>query len=129
MTKDLITLQELDTKEILALLKSAATLKKKKKGMTSELKGKVVALIFQKPSNRTRVSFEVGVYQLGGRCIYLNPGEINLGKRETASDREANTGDSPQACRGGQAFDMRPGPQYAARPQESHAHNNLRGDP
>lgn len=85
MTKDLITLQELDTKEILALLKSAANLKKKK-GMTSELKGKVVALIFQKPSNRTRVSFEVGVYQLGGRCIYLNPGEINLGKRETAAD-------------------------------------------
>ena len=43
-------------------------------------------MIFQKPSNRTRVSFEVGIHQLGGNCIYLGPEEINLGKRETTSD-------------------------------------------
>lgn len=86
MTKDLITLQELSTKDINGLLRSAASLKKQKSKITSALKGKSIALIFQKPSNRTRVSFEVGIYQLGGTCIYLGPGEINLGKRETAAD-------------------------------------------
>jgi len=86
MKKDLIAIKDLTPAEILTLLKSAAELKKSKNRISQQLKGKVVALIFQKPSNRTRVSFEVGVYQLGGRCIYMNPGEINLGKRETAAD-------------------------------------------
>jgi ornithine carbamoyltransferase len=86
MKRDLIAIKDLTTAEVLKLLKSAADLKKKRNPLSEQLKGKVVALLFQKPSNRTRVSFEVGVYQLGGRCIYLNPGEINLGKRETAAD-------------------------------------------
>lgn len=50
------------------------------------LKDKSVALIFQKPSNRTRVSFEVGVYQLGGKTIDLKQAEIGLGEREAISD-------------------------------------------
>ena len=54
--------------------------------MRNDLKGKSVALVFQKPSNRTRVSFSVGVHELGGHCIYLGPEEINLGKRETTHD-------------------------------------------
>jgi len=54
------------------------------------LKGRTIGLIFQKPSNRTRVSFEVGISQLGGNCIYLGPEEINLGVRETTAD-VANT--------------------------------------
>jgi len=48
--------------------------------------GKAIGLIFQKPSNRTRVSFEVGVHQLGGKCLYLGPKELELGKRETTAD-------------------------------------------
>ncbi|MFH1190886.1 MAG: ornithine carbamoyltransferase, partial [Candidatus Omnitrophota bacterium] len=47
---------------------------------------KTLALIFQKPSNRTRVSFEVGMYQLGGNSVYLSPSEINLGVRESVKD-------------------------------------------
>ncbi|MBA2377221.1 MAG: ornithine carbamoyltransferase, partial [Rubrobacter sp.] len=50
------------------------------------LRGRTLAMVFEKPSNRTRVSFEVGMYQLGGHALYLNPDEIQLGKRETPSD-------------------------------------------
>jgi ornithine carbamoyltransferase len=48
--------------------------------------GKTLAMVFQKPSNRTRVSFEVGMYQLGGHALPLSPQEIQMGKRETPSD-------------------------------------------
>ncbi len=50
------------------------------------LRGKTLAMIFQKPSNRTRVSFEVGMYQLGGHALPLSPQEIQMGKREATSD-------------------------------------------
>jgi ornithine carbamoyltransferase len=61
-------------------------LKKNKTKFSKVLSGKTLALIFQKPSNRTRVSFEVGMYQLGGYSLYLSPGEINLGVRESIKD-------------------------------------------
>jgi len=64
----------------------SADLKKQKGQRLDILKGKSAGLLFQKPSNRTRVSFEVGIWQLGGNCIYLGPDEIDLGKRESASD-------------------------------------------
>jgi ornithine carbamoyltransferase len=48
--------------------------------------GKTLAMVFQKPSNRTRVSFEVGMYQLGGHALSLSPQEIQMGQRETPSD-------------------------------------------
>ena len=83
---DLISIKDLSPKMILSLLRSAARFKKNKKQRTSELKGKSVGLLFQKPSNRTRVSFEVAVDQMGGNCIYLSPEEIDLGKRESAAD-------------------------------------------
>jgi ornithine carbamoyltransferase len=50
------------------------------------LRGRTLAMVFQKPSNRTRVSFEVGMYQLGGHALHLLPQEIQMGKRETPSD-------------------------------------------
>ena len=86
MKRDLIRLMDFSTAEILSLIDSAGRLKKQKGKLRTDLKGKSVALVFQKPSNRTRVSFEVGVHQLGGHCLYLGPDEINLGKRETTHD-------------------------------------------
>src|SRR6202142_2502517 len=86
MKRDLITLSDYSSAEILALIDSADRLKKQKGKLRFDLKGKSVALVFQKPSNRTRVSFEVGVYELCGKCLYLGPEEINLGKRETTHD-------------------------------------------
>jgi ornithine carbamoyltransferase len=86
MKRDLIRLMDYSGAEILSLINSADLLKKQKGKLRTDLKGKSVALVFQKPSNRTRVSFEVGVYELGGHCLYLGPDEINLGKRETTHD-------------------------------------------
>jgi ornithine carbamoyltransferase len=85
MKRDFINIKDLSPAEIKAILALSAKIKKSK-ARTSELKGKSIGLVFQKPSNRTRVSFEVAVYELGGNCIYLGPDEINLGKRETTSD-------------------------------------------
>ena len=53
---------------------------------SSPLAGKSVALLFEKPSLRTRASFEVGIHQLGGHSIYLGQQEVGLGTRESASD-------------------------------------------
>lgn len=86
MKKDLITLLDCSDAEVVSLIDSADRLKREKGKLRTELKGKSVALIFQKPSNRTRVSFAVGVYQLGGHSIYLGPDEISLGKRESTYD-------------------------------------------
>ncbi len=86
MKKDFISLKSYTNDELAKLLDNAGRLKKAKSRITNDLKGKTIGLIFQKPSNRTRVSFEVGIHQLGGNCIYLGPEEINLGKRETTSD-------------------------------------------
>lgn len=86
MKRDFISLKSFSSAELTKLLESAHRLKRSKVRITDDLKGKTVGLIFQKPSNRTRVSFEVGVHQLGGNCIYLGPEEINLGKRESTSD-------------------------------------------
>jgi len=86
MKRDLITLLDYSSAEILGLIDSADRLKKQKGKLRIGLKGKSVALVFQKPSNRTRVSFEVGIYELGGHCLYLGPDEINLGKRESTYD-------------------------------------------
>ena len=84
MKRDFIALRDFSSKKIQSLLDSARKLKNQKsKSSATPLKGKSVGLVFQKPSNRTRVSFEVGVAQLGGNCVYLGPEEINLGKSVT----------------------------------------------
>jgi len=86
MKKDFISLKDYSSAQIVAFVDQAKKLKKNRSLGKDLLKGKTIGLIFQKPSNRTRVSFEVGVNQLGGTCVYLGPDEINLGVRETTHD-------------------------------------------
>lgn len=86
MKKDLISIEDLTLKEIDEIFDLTDKLKKNKVKFNTALAGKTLALIFQKPSNRTRVSFEVGMYQLGGYSVYLGPDEINLGVRESIHD-------------------------------------------
>ncbi len=86
MKKDFVTVKDLSCGEIADIFSLTAELKRNKTKFSAALKGKTLALIFQKPSNRTRVSFEVGMYQLGGYSIYLSPGEISLGVREAVRD-------------------------------------------
>src|SRR5690606_26712004 len=86
--KDLLTLIDLTSEEIMDLLDSAIDLKQKHKNGedTSYLKGKTLAMIFEKHSTRTRVSFEAGMLQLGGNAIYLNSNDMQLGRGETIAD-------------------------------------------
>jgi ornithine carbamoyltransferase len=84
--RDFISLVDYSKGDILEILAMARRLKKSPQKKNKLLKGKSVALIFQKPSNRTRVSFETGIFQLGGNAIYLAPDDISLGKREPTSD-------------------------------------------
>jgi len=86
MKKDLISINDLSSKEIEDVLLLTQKLKKDSLKFNKVLAGKTLALIFQKPSNRTRVSFEVGMFQLGGHSLYLAPNEINLGVRESIAD-------------------------------------------
>ena len=86
--KHLISLWELAPEEVREIIDVAAGLKAEVKSGHQRplLAGKVLALLFQKPSLRTRVSFDVGMGQLGGRTIYLSPDEVQLGKRESVPD-------------------------------------------
>ncbi len=81
-------MQDLAASEIQAILKLAAKLKKQQKAGTTQplLRGKTLGMIFQKPSTRTRVSFEVGMNQLGGSAIYLGATDIQLTRGETIED-------------------------------------------
>ncbi len=81
-----LSMLDFSSDEIAKVLKTAAKVKKDPKKYRDELEGKTLAMIFQKPSLRTRVSFETGMTQLGGHAIYLAPTDISLGKRETTED-------------------------------------------
>ena len=86
--RDVLTLRDLtraETEEILSLARSLK--QKRNEGIASPLlAGKKVALVFQKPSLRTRATFEIGMMELGGHCLFLGPEEISLGRRETPAD-------------------------------------------
>jgi len=86
--KDLISILDLDKKEILKLLNLTYQIKLKlKKGIKyTPLTGKTLALIFQRPSTRTRVSFEVGMHQLGGYAIFLSGKDMQIRRGETMAD-------------------------------------------
>ena len=86
--KDILSISDLSTSEIDRILMLAGKLKREQKKGKSRpfLRGKTLGMIFQKPSTRTRVSFEVGMYQLGGDAIYLGANDIQLSRGETIED-------------------------------------------
>jgi ornithine carbamoyltransferase len=82
--KDLLSISDLSSEDITMLMSD--TIIMKASGWLSSLSGKTLALLFEKPSLRTRVSFEVAIRQLGGQAIYISPAEVGLGKRESIVD-------------------------------------------
>ncbi|MFZ5908046.1 MAG: ornithine carbamoyltransferase [Nitrospirota bacterium] len=84
--RDFLTLRDLTTQEIHLLLQRAQDLKKGKDAAKCPLIGKSIGLLFEKASTRTRISLEVGMYQLGAQTIYMNPREIQMGRGETLHD-------------------------------------------
>ncbi|MGB2630844.1 MAG: ornithine carbamoyltransferase [Candidatus Omnitrophota bacterium] len=86
MKKDLISINDLSSEEIFDIIKLAGKLKKKPLLYKQLFRNKTLALLFQKPSNRTRISFEVAMVHLGGHALYLAPNEIQMGKRESVKD-------------------------------------------
>ncbi len=84
--RDFLTIWDLTREEIEGLIRRAIELKSGADKSKCPLIGKSIGLFFEKPSTRTRVSFEVGIYQLGGQSIYLNPKEIQLGRGESIAD-------------------------------------------
>ncbi len=86
--RSLVSVNDLTREELAQILDTAASLKREGSHGNSRrpLAGKTLGMIFQKPSLRTRVSFEAGMTQLGGHAIYLAPADIKLGERETTED-------------------------------------------
>ena len=82
--KDLISMAQLSSEYVISLIQDAVEMKRD--GWRNILDRKILGLLFEKPSLRTRVSFEVAMKQLGGTAIYLSPAEVGLGKREPVSD-------------------------------------------
>ncbi len=88
--QDFLTIKDFSPEQIRHLLELARQIKAKPADYSQALKGKGLAMIFEKPSLRTRVTFDVGIHQLGGFSVYLSPAEINLGKRESVYDVAKN---------------------------------------
>jgi ornithine carbamoyltransferase len=90
--RHLVCLHDFTSEEILQILDRADDLKRRYREGKAEqlLNGKTLAMIFQKPSLRTRVSFEAGMHRYGGHAIYLGPSDIQLGKRESTPDIARN---------------------------------------
>ena len=88
MKRDFVSLADQSPQQLQDLLDLAISLKAElaRGGNSPRLANRTLAMVFQKPSLRTRVSFDVGMAQLGGRSIYLSPDEISLGKRESIPD-------------------------------------------
>lgn len=91
--KDLLSIRDLSIEEIWDIFRIACEMKSKspeEQVRSPVLPGKTLAMIFEKPSLRTRVTFEVGMNQLGGHAVYLSPQDIQMGKRESVPDVARN---------------------------------------
>ena len=88
MKRDLLTLADYSTRDIENILKRSVVLKRElRRGKRHQsLKGKSLGMIFEKSSTRTRVSFEVGMYQLGGQALFLSSADLQIGRGEPVSD-------------------------------------------
>jgi ornithine carbamoyltransferase len=86
MKKDFLVLTDLNIDELSALISRALELKADADKKSLSLAGKNIGLLFEKPSTRTRVSFEAGIFHLGGNSICMSPMELQLGRGETMSD-------------------------------------------
>ncbi|MFL6493458.1 MAG: ornithine carbamoyltransferase [Nitrososphaera sp.] len=86
--RDILSIADLSTEEISTIIMLALKLKREHKSGKARpvLRGKMLGMIFQKPSTRTRVSFEVGMHQLGGGSVYLSANDIQLSRGETIED-------------------------------------------
>ena len=83
-TKDFLSVADIDPDQLEPMLRRASEIKA---GSTPQvLRDKIIALLFEKPSLRTRVSFEVGIRQMGGQCVYLSHADVGLGVREPVED-------------------------------------------
>ena len=89
-TKDFLSIRDFTPAQIRHFLHVATQVKVHPEAYRTALKGKTLAMIFEKPSLRTRVTFDVGMEELGGHPLYLSPAEISLGKRESVYDVAKN---------------------------------------
>jgi ornithine carbamoyltransferase len=87
---DFLSIRDFTPQQIRHFLDLAVQIKAIPSAYYDALRGKTLAMIFEKPSLRTRVTFDVGIHQLGGFALYLSPAEINLGKRESVYDVAKN---------------------------------------
>jgi ornithine carbamoyltransferase len=88
--KDFLSIRDFSPQQIRHFLHVACQIKANPDAYSYTLKGKTLAMIFEKPSLRTRVTFDVGIEELGGHPLYLSPAEISLGKRESVYDVARN---------------------------------------
>ena len=92
MKKDFVSMTDIDRVKFLEIIRDACILKEERQKTMEKtpLKGKVLAMLFEKPSLRTRFTFETGIYELGGMGIYFAPSDIDIGKRESVEDIAKN---------------------------------------
>ena len=84
--RHLLSIADLSPAELVALLDAAAAFKRDPIPADAPLRGRALAMVFEKPSLRTRLSFEIAMAQLGGHASYLSPQEVGLGRRESDAD-------------------------------------------
>lgn len=90
--RDLVSVTDFSAKEVRQLFLLAGLMKAGPGAYSEALRSKMAALVFEKPSLRTRVTFEVGMFSMGGHAVYLAPADIRIGKRESVEDVARNLG-------------------------------------